>query len=163
LLFRILISPQERGGVAEWMAAWFVYYKGFAATLLERSSVEWWKWRAWGSAATASEPSYPRLRREAPIGHSKAIHTGRNNQDPAVRPNGRRVSRSIRDLGKGTHFDLASRAGPTPQETDESQKYWGTAAESPPMDLRIEGKPIEGASHQFMRGCAKNRRRTRGV
>jgi len=55
LLCCILISPQERGGVAEWMAAWFVYYKGFAATSLERSSVEWRTWRAWGSAATAPE------------------------------------------------------------------------------------------------------------
>jgi len=45
-----------------------------------------------------------------------------SNQDPAVRPNGR-VSRSIRDLGKGIRFGLASRASPTPQETDESQKY----------------------------------------
>jgi len=44
----------------------------------------------------------------------------RSNRDPAVRPNGRRVSRSGTS---GRVLGLASRADSAPQETDESQKY----------------------------------------
>jgi len=46
LFHRKIISQQERGGVAERMATEFVYFEGFAASTLERSSVEWRKWCA---------------------------------------------------------------------------------------------------------------------
>jgi len=69
--------------------------------------------------------SRPVKGRPTVIGHSNVIHIGGNGvaRTPSCgERKEKRVSRSIKDLGQGTRFGLASRADP-PHETDESQEY----------------------------------------
>jgi len=109
--------------VAE-MVSWFVYCGGSAITSLERSSMEQRGWRARERAATGPLSS-SRPITEGPRDWTSEWDPYRSGGDgmkrswPAVRPNGERISRSVKDLGEGTRFGLASRADPNPKRIAE--------------------------------------------
>jgi len=140
--------------------AWFMYCEGFAASS--------WIGAAWSGESGVPEEVPLRLpslvisitEGRPQIGHSKAIQTVLrskwNSKDPAVQPKARKEGLKVNQRPRGgCPLRSGQPDGYCPARNRVPKILRDN--ESLPMDLRIEGKPIKGVSHQFLKGCAKNR------
>jgi len=165
IVLRVLRDPTG----AEWLATSFLYHAGSRSTVRKRSIRRRREWRARGSAAAGPESKSPhqqqirRPRQPGMVCEVMRLQRDSIREDPAARPSGRKVPRSAKDQEE----DVVSAwpAGRILPPTElRSRRDRGAAPEfSHPWSLTGIYGLIEGASSIVLRGCAKNRRRTRGA
>jgi len=140
-----------------------LYYAGSRNTAVERSSRRRREWRVRGSAAAGLESKSPhqqRTRRPRQFEiESYAVPNGRSTkEDPAARKESPQVGEGSRG---GCRFSLAGRILPLKKFSFPNKIY------GPRKSLHIPGlyqgsKDRGRSKHTVLRGCAKNRRKTRG-
>jgi len=149
------------------VGSFILYHAESRNTAMERSIRRRREWRVRGSAAAGPKSKSPhqqrtRKPRQSEI-ESYAVPKGRKKEDPAARPSGRKVPRSAKDL-KEDAVSTWPAGRILPLKKFSLPRSTGRARVSTSLnsikDLRIgRGR----SKHTVLRGCAKNRRKTRGA